>query len=107
MSDSFKNREKAAEAKFQHDEETMFKAGARRNKLLGLWAADLLGLTEADAASYAKEVIASDFEKPGDEDVLEKVYEDFQKKGVDISQRQVRKEMDRLFQVALELITRG
>jgi len=107
MSDSFKNREKAAEAKFQHDEETMFKAGARRNKLLGLWAADLLGLTSADAESYAKEVVASDFEKPGDEDVLEKVFEDFQKKSVDISQRQVRKEMDRLFQVALEQVTKG
>ncbi len=104
MSDSFKDREKAAEAKFQHDQETMFKANARRNKLLGLWAADLLGLTDADAKSYAKDVITADFEKPGDEDVLEKVYEDFQKKGVDLSERQVRKEMDRLLQVALEQI---
>lgn len=106
MSDSFKNREKAAEAKFQHDQETTFKANARRNKLFGLWAADLLGLTEADAESYAKDVIAADFEKPGDDDVLEKVFKDFQKKGVDISERQVRKEMDRLLQVAFEQVTK-
>lgn len=104
MSDSFKDREKAAEAKFQHDQETTFKAHARRNKLLGLWAADHLGLTGADAESYAKEVITADFEKPGDEDVLEKVYGDFQKKGVDISERLIRKEMDRFLQVALEQI---
>lgn len=106
MNDSFKDREKAAEAKFQHDQETMFKAHARRNKLLGLWAAGHLGLTGADAESYAKEVVTADFEKPGDEDVLEKVHEDFQKKGVDISERLIRKEMDRFLQVALEQITR-
>jgi len=104
MGDSFKDRERAAEAKFQHDQETTFKANARRNKLLGLWAADHLGLTGADAESYAKEVIASDFEKPGDEDVLEKVYGDFQKKGVDISEQLIRKEMDSLLSLALEQI---
>jgi hypothetical protein len=104
MSDSFKDREKAAEAKFQHDQETTFKAHARRNKLLGLWAADHLGLTGADAESYAKEVITADFEKPGDEDVLEKVYGDFQKKGVDISEQLIRKEMDHFLRVALEQI---
>ncbi len=104
MSDSFKERGKAAEAKFHHDQETTFKAHARRNKLLGLWAAGHLGLTGADAESYAKEVVTADFEKPGDEDVLEKVYGDFQKKGIDISERLIRKEMDHFLRVAFEQI---
>ncbi|MEW5704485.1 MAG: DUF1476 domain-containing protein [Pseudomonadota bacterium] len=107
MNGSFKDREKAAEAKFQHDQETTFKAQARRNRLLGLWAAELLGLVGTDAETYAKEVIAADFEKPGDADVLEKVFQDFQKKGLDISEHRVRKEMDRFLQIAFEQITSG
>ncbi len=70
---TFDDRENAFEAKFAHDEEMQFKASARRNKLLGLWAAGLLGKTGDEAAAYAKEVIASDFEEPGDDDVLRKV----------------------------------
>lgn len=70
---TFEDRENAFEAKFAHDAEMQFKATARRNKLLGLWAADLMGKTGDDAAAYAAEVIKSDFEEAGDDDVLRKV----------------------------------
>ncbi len=70
---TMKDRENAFENKFAHDAEMQFKAEARRNKLLGLWAADLLGKTGDDADAYAKEVIKSDFEEAGDEDVYRKV----------------------------------
>lgn len=70
---TFDDRENAFENKFAHDAEMQFKAEARRNKLLGLWAADLLGKSGADAEAYAKEVIKADFEEAGDEDVYRKV----------------------------------
>ncbi|APE43276.1 aldolase [Sulfitobacter alexandrii] len=70
---TMKDRENAFENKYAHDAEMQFKAEARRNKLLGLWAADLLGKTGDDAAAYAREVIKSDFEEAGDEDVFRKV----------------------------------
>lgn len=70
---SMKDRENAFENKFAHDAEMQFKAEARRNKLLGLWAADLLGKTGDAAADYAREVIKADFEEAGDEDVYRKV----------------------------------
>lgn len=70
---TFDDRENAFENKFAHDAEMQFKAEARRNKLLGLWAADLMGKTGDDAAEYAKEVIKSDFEEAGHEDVYRKV----------------------------------
>lgn len=70
---TFDDRENAFENKYAHDAEMQFKAEARRNKLLGLWAADLLGKTGDDADAYAKEVVKSDFEEAGDEDVYRKV----------------------------------
>ncbi len=70
---NFKDREDAFEAKFAHDAEMQFKAEARRNKLLGLWAAELMGKNEEEAAAYAREVIKADFEEAGDEDVYRKV----------------------------------
>ncbi len=70
---TFDDRENAFENKFAHDEEMRFKAEARRNKLLGLWAAELLGMGEDEAAEYAKEVVRSDFEEAGHEDVVRKV----------------------------------
>ena len=90
------DRQKAFEAKFQQDEEIQFKVTARRNKLLGLWAADKLGMSGDDAEVYAKEVVASDFDESGDDDVLRKVLGDLQGKGLDISQKTVRQEMDAL-----------
>ncbi|WP_377504984.1 DUF1476 domain-containing protein [Octadecabacter sp. R77987] len=73
---TFDDREHAFEAKFAHDAEMQFKAEARCNKLLGLWAADLLGKTGEDAAEYAKEVVKADFEEAGHEDVYRKLFAD-------------------------------
>ncbi len=70
---TFDDRENAFENKYAHDAEMQFKADARRNKLLGLWAAELMGKSGDDAADYAKEVVKSDFEEAGDEDVYRKV----------------------------------
>ncbi len=77
---SFDNRENAFENKFAHDAETQFKIDARRNKLLGLWAAELLGKSGEEAAAYAVEVVKSDFEEAGDEDVIRKVVADLEGK---------------------------
>ena len=101
---TFDEREKGFEAKYKHDKEFNFKAGARRNKLLGLWAAELLGLEDEAAAAYAREVIESDFEEPGDDDVLRKVQGDLEAKGLDKSTHQVRKQMDKLMEVARDQI---
>lgn len=99
---SFEEREKGYEAKFKQDQEFQFKATARRNKLLGLWAAEKLGLSGGDADAYAKEVVVADFEEPGDEDVLRKVAEDLDGKGV--SAAEIRGEMDRLMAIAAEQV---
>ena len=101
---TFDDREKGFEAKYKHDQELQFKVMARRNKLLGLWAAEKMGISGADAETYAKEVVASDFDRPGDEDVLEKVHGDFEAKGLGLSAKEVRKEMDRLVDVARQQI---
>jgi hypothetical protein len=73
---TFDDRENAFENKFAHDADLQFRAEARRNKLLGLWAAGLMGKTGDDAAAYAKEVVASDFEEAGDDDVFRKISTD-------------------------------
>jgi hypothetical protein len=104
---NFDDRKKAFESKFKLDEELKFKATARRNKLLGMWAADLIGMSAAEAEDYAKEVVKSDFERPGDEDVLEKVYGDLQAKGLDTSEHVVRKHMDDLMGTAVQQIEAG
>ena len=100
----FNDREKGFEAKFQHDQETQFKITARRNKLLGLWAAEHMGLGGADAEAYAKEVVIADFEEAGDDDVLRKVLGDLTDKGVGLDDKAVRKEMDALMATASEQI---
>jgi hypothetical protein len=87
---TFDERERAYERKFAHDEELRFKATVRRNKLLGLWAAEQLGLSGADADAYAKEVIRADFQKPGDEDIVAKLREDFDAKNVAQTDDQIR-----------------
>ncbi len=101
---SFNDREKAFEDKYKHDQELQFKAEARRNKLLGVWAAGLMGLTGADADAYAREVVQSDFEEPGDDDVLRKVLADLTAKGVDKSEHQIRRQMDELMVTAKEQV---
>ena len=86
----FDDREKAQEAKFARDGELKFKAEARRNKLLGLWAAEHMGLSDEHAKAYAGEVVASDFEEAGDEDVIRKVLGDLTAAGVDSTEGQIR-----------------
>ena len=104
---TFDDRERAEEAKYALDQETQFKVMARRNKLLGLWAADLMGKTDAEAEAYAKEVVLSDLEEAGDEDVFRKVRGDFDKAGIDRTDKQIREQMAELLPVAREAITKG
>ncbi len=100
---TFDDRENAFEAKFAHDEEMNFKANARRNKLLGLWAAELLGKSADDADAYAKEVIRSDFEEAGDEDVFRKVSGDL---GDTADERTIRAKMREFLAEAKEQLLR-
>ena len=101
---TFDERESSFEAKFKHDKELQFKVTARRNKLLGLWAANLLGIHGAEAEAYAKDVVKSDFSTPGDHDVLKKVLGDFQAKHVEMSEHRLRKQMDDLLRIATDQI---
>jgi hypothetical protein len=101
---TFNEREKGFEQKYKHDQELQFKVNARRNKLLGLWAAEQMGITGSAADAYAKEVVAADFEKPGDSDVVEKVLKDLKAKGKTTTEPQLRKELDRLLAVAKEQV---
>ena len=97
---TFDERQKGFEKKFEKDQELQFKATARRNRLLGLWAAELMGIKGDAADAYAKEVVKSDFEKPGDDDVFDKIMTDLKAKGVTQSDHQVRRKMDELFGIA-------
>lgn len=97
---SFQDREKAFEDKFKHDSELQFKVEVRRNKLLGLWVAEMLGLKGEEADAYAREVISSDFEESGDDDVVRKVLGDLQAKEIELSEHRLRKKMDELHDVA-------
>ncbi len=101
---NFNEREKGFEAKFKHDEELRFKVVARRNKLLGLWAAGLMGLEGEAVEAYAKDVVRSDFEAPGDDDVLRKVLDDLTGKGIEASEKLVRKHMNDLLAEAKDQI---
>lgn len=103
---SFDDRKRGQETKFAMDQDTAFKVMARRNKLLGLWAADLLGLTGTDAEAYAKTVVLSDLEEPGDDDVFRKVRADFDAKGVDRSDTRIREHMAELMPVAREQVAK-
>src|SRR5580704_7581005 len=90
---TFDKREEGFEKQFAHDEELKFKATARRNKLLGMWAAEKLGLAGAEADAYAKSVVMADFEEPGDHDVFRKIRADFDAKKVEQSDHQIRRTM--------------
>ena len=104
MTTSFDKREEGFEKKFAHDEDLRFKASARRNKLLGLWAAEKMGLTGAPADAYAKEVVMSDFEESGDHDVFKKIRKDFDVKKVAMSDEDIRRVMDELMAQAIAQI---
>jgi hypothetical protein len=98
---TFEEREKGFERKFAHDEELKFKATARRNRLLGLWAAEKMGLSGDAAQAYAREVIKADLLEPGDEDVFRKLRSDFDARGVEQSDHQIRRMMAELMEQAM------
>jgi hypothetical protein len=104
---TFDDRENAFEAKFARDENLRFTATARRNRYLGVWAAEKLGLSGPDADAYVKDVIRSDFLEPGDEDVIAKVLTDFKAKGVAIDDKELRRKLLELTGQALAEIEAG
>ena len=91
---TFDDRERAFETKYARDQEMQFKIVARRNKLLGRWAAGLMGLTDAEAESYASDVVRADFEEAGDEDVIRKLIGDLTSAGVDIDDARIREALE-------------
>ena len=93
---SMTGRETDFEARYAHDQELRFRIEARRNRLLGLWAAEKLGKSEGEAKLYAQEVVKSDFEKPGDNDVYDKIRRDFDAAGIDQSEHRIRRTMAEL-----------
>ena len=104
---TFDKREAGFENKFAHDEELQFKATARRNKLLGAWAAEKLGLSGAAAEAYAKDVVMADFEEAGDEDVVRKLVSDFAAKNVSVSDSEIRAAMNQLMATAISQVQAG
>ena len=98
---TFDKREDAFEKRYVHDEEMQFKAVARRNRLLGQWAAEKLGLSGDDAVEYAKAVVRADFEEPGEEDVFRKIRGDFDEAKVEQSDHQIRRTMEELMAEAI------
>jgi hypothetical protein len=104
---TFDKREEGFEKQFAHDEELRFKATARRNKLLGLWAAQKLGLSGPEADEYAKSVVLADFEEPGEDDVFRKIRKDFDAKGITDSDHQIRRTMTELMAKAILEIKAG
>ena len=104
---TFDDRKDAFEKKFAHDEELRFKATARRNKLLGLWAAQQLGKSGADAEAYAKSVVMADFQEAGDDDVLRKVKSDLDANGAARSEADLRRVMTDLMEQAIEEVKSG
>jgi len=104
---TFNDREQGFERKFALDQEQEFKAQARRNRMLGEWAAGLMGLEGQHLADYAKAVVKSDFELPGDEDVFRKVFEDLKGSGVQVTEGEVRMKMAELLAQAREGVRAG
>jgi hypothetical protein len=104
MTTTFDKREDGFEKKFAHDEELKFKANARRNKLLGMWAAGKMGLSGVEAQIYAKDVVMSDFEAPGDHDVFKKIRKDLDDKKIAVTDQDIHGAMDELMAQAIAQI---
>ena len=104
---TFDKREEGFEKKFALDEEQKFKAVARRNRLLGMWAAEKLGITGEAAEAYAKDVVAADFEEAGDDDVLRKVENDLAAKGIKLDAAAIRTKMNELLSQAVAQVKSG
>lgn len=103
---TFEDREKAFEQMYARDAEMQFKAEARRNKLLGLWAAEKMGLTGDAAEAYARAVVIEDLKEKGDEDVFRKVAGDFAEKGVEVPEAELRRQMRELLaQAKAQILT--
>ncbi len=107
MSSTFDKREKGEETKFAMEAELTFKANARRAKLMGLWAADLMGIEGEAADAYAREVVSADLEEVGDDDLFAKIKGDLDGKGVDASEHQIRRQMEELLGVARQQVEAG
>ncbi|MFC7065055.1 DUF1476 domain-containing protein [Brucella rhizosphaerae] len=107
MTTGMDDRRNAFESKFALDAELRFKAEARRNKILGLWAAELLGKHDADADAYAREVVAADFEEAGDEDVFRKIRADFDAAGVKVADETIREKMFVFLEEAVQQVQQG
>ena len=105
MSDSSGDRQNVFEAKFKMDQETEFKVNSRRNKLLGLWLAEKLGLPESQHDSYAQEVILADLEEPGVEDIIRKVRKDIEQHKANITDSDIRLKLDEFHKDAIDQIT--
>jgi hypothetical protein len=101
---SFKKREKGEERRFEMEQDIRFKAESRRNRMLGRWLAGKFGLTDEQAEAYVKDVVRADLDKPGIDDVVEKVMKDIKERRVDVTEKQVRAEIDRLYAVAYQEI---
>ena len=101
---TFDDRQKAFEEKFAHDADLQFRTINRRNKLLGLWAAEQIGKHGADADAYAKDVVLADFEAPGEDDIVQKIAKDFAAAGVRVTDRQIRKQLEHLLLAAKDQI---
>ena len=104
---TFDDREQGFEKRFALDQEQEFKSSARRNRLLGEWAAGLMGLEGKHLAEYAQAVVKSDFEQPGEDDVLRKVFEDLKGSGVAVTEGEVRMKMAELLAMAREQVRAG
>ena len=101
---TFDQREQAFEHKFEHDEELRFKARARRNKMLGLWAAGLIGKTGDAAEAYARDIVMADFEKPGDHDVVHTLMHDLAAAGKPTEEHPVRRQGERYMAEAMKQV---
>lgn len=101
---TFDEREQAFENKFKHDQELLFRIYARRAKLIGLWAAEQLGLSGEDATAYARQIVSVDFDEPGHKDIVRKILGDFATSGLGISEHRLEKEMDAMLDVARQQI---
>ena len=104
MADSFSKREKGEERKYELDQQLIFKAESRRNKLLGLWLAENFGITGDEAQAYAKEVIMADMDEPGIEDVMRKVMKDIEAKGSSVIEAQVREKIKEFYAIAIQQV---
>lgn len=102
---AFDKRKDTAEKKFAHDSEQGFKIAARRNRLFGEWVAEILGKKPEEVEAYAREVVESDFQKPGDDDVIEKVQADLEENGVQMDERDLREKFIECQQLARQQIT--